>query len=131
MDRKRYCDWNKFNIWIIWVQNKEQLCVQQFYCMICYMKMITTHSYKSTQQITNVIKYGVATGVTTTYDTTNTPNKLLTHPFIRIVSFNKTTGTSLFSVVLLYIQLPLVLCPNNPNITFIPITIPFPTPSCF
>ena len=54
---------------------------------------ITIHSYPSTQQITNLIKYGVATGVTTTYNTANSPNKLLSQQFICNVPYNKTTET--------------------------------------
>ena len=40
------------------------------------------HSYPSTQQTTNLIQYGVATGVTLTYNTTNIHNELSFHQFI-------------------------------------------------
>ena len=58
--------------------------------------MITIHSHPSTQQITNLIIYGVATSVTPTYNTTNTPNKLLSHHFICNVPYNETAETSSF-----------------------------------
>ena len=35
-----------------------------------------------TQQIINLIQYGVATYVASTYNTTNTPNKSTSHQFI-------------------------------------------------
>ena len=45
-------------------------------------RMIAIHSHPSKQQITNLIKYGVATAVTSAYNATNTPNKLLSHQSI-------------------------------------------------
>ena len=43
-------------------------------------------SHPSKQQITNLIKYGVATGVAPTYNTTNSPNKLLTRLFLDVIT---------------------------------------------
>ena len=59
-------------------------------------RIIAIHSHPSKQQITNLIKYGVATGITPAYNTTKTPNKLLSHQFICNVPYNKTAETSLF-----------------------------------
>ena len=60
--------------------------------------MIAIHSYPSTQQITHLdlIIYGVATSITPTYNTTNTPNKLSSHHFICNVPYNETAETSAF-----------------------------------
>ena len=72
-------------------------------------------SLTSTQQITNLIKYRVATGVTPTYNTTNTTNEILSHQFMRNVSCTlKLQKLFWLSADLLYTQL-LVLHPNNPN----------------
>ena len=62
---------------------------------------IAIHLYPSTQQIINLIKYGVATSVTPTYNTTNTPNRLLSHQFICNVTYNETAETFFFSAVIL------------------------------
>ena len=85
------------------------------------------HSYPSTQQITNLIKNEMATGVTSTYNTTNATNTLYLinlHAMLHIIELPK---LPCFSAVLLYTQLPVVLYPNNSHIDFIPITSSFPT----
>ena len=93
----------------------------------------TMHSYLSTQKITNLIKCGVATGVTPTYNTTNTTNKLHLINLYALFHTIKLLNLLCFFAVSLYTQLPIVLYPNVPNINFIPITRPFPThvPSTF
>ena len=94
----------------------------------------TIHSCPSTQQITNLIKYRVETGVIPTYNRTNTPNKLLSHQFTCNVTYTyKLLKLPCFSAVLLYTQLLIVLHSNNPKVNLIPITTPFPThiPSIF
>ena len=57
---------------------------------------ITIPGDPSTQQIANLIQYGVAIGVTPTYNTTNTLNESLSHRFIGNVLHNETVQTSLF-----------------------------------
>ena len=69
----------------------------------------TILSYPSTQQITNLINCGVAIGVTPTYNTTNTPNKIFfknLHTMSRTIKLLK---LPYFSAVLLSTQLLLVL----------------------
>ena len=63
--------------------------------------LIAIRLYPSTQQITNLIKYGVATSVTLTYNTTDTHNKLLSHQFISDVTYNESAQTFFFSAVIL------------------------------
>ena len=50
----------------------------------------------STQQITKLIKYEVATGVTPTYDTNNTSNERLSRQFTCTVPCNETADASTF-----------------------------------
>ena len=96
--------------------------------MVCVASRdYTMHSYLSTQQITNLIRYGVATGVTPTYNTTNTANKLYLISLYAMFHAIKLLKLLCFSAVLLYRQLPIVLHPNISNVNFIPITIPFAT----
>ena len=81
--------------------------------------------HPSKQQITNLIQCRVATGVTPTYHTTNTP---INYHLINLhVMFHamKLLKLPCFSAVLLHTQLPLVLYPNNLNVNSIPITILF------
>ena len=65
--------------------------------------------------------------------TTNTTNKLCLINLFTTFHATKLLKLLCFSAVLLYTQLSNVLHPNNPNVTFIPITIPLPThiPSIF
>ena len=82
----------------------------------------------------NLIKYEVEFGVTPTYNTTNSPNELLSHQFLcNVTNTMKLQKLPCFSAVLLYTQVPLVLHRNDPNIEFIPITVTFPLhiPSVF
>ena len=60
--------------------------------------MMAIYSHPSKQQITNLIKYGVATGVTSAYNTiaTNTHNESLSHQVTCNVQCNETAETSLF-----------------------------------
>ena len=85
------------------------------------------HSYSSTQQITNLINYRVANGVTATYNTTNTPNKLLLINLYDMSQATKLLKLLCFSAVLFYTQLLVVLFTNNPDMNFIPITKLCPT----
>ena len=87
----------------------------------------TMVSHLSTQQITNLIKFCVATGATCTYNTTNTTNKLYLINLYALFHTIKLLELPCLSAILLYTQLPKVLDPNIPNINFTPITIPFPT----
>ena len=78
-------------------------------------------SHPLMQQITNLIKYRVATSFTSTYNTTNNANELLSHQFICNIQYNETAETSLsFCKQLLHITYP-----NDPNGNLIPITKPF------
>ena len=96
--------------------------------MVCVASRdYTIHLHLSTQQITNLIRCGVATGVTPTYNTTNTTNKLYLNSSYAMFHAIKLLKLLCFSAVLLYRQLPSVLYPNISNINFIPITIPFAT----
>ena len=54
------------------------------------------HSHPAIQPIANLIQYGVATGFTPTYTTTNTSNKLLSHQFMCNIPCNKIAETSFF-----------------------------------
>ena len=63
--------------------------------MVPLRPVIAVPSHKSTQQFTNLIKCGVATSVTFTYNTTNTPNKLLSYQFMSNVPYNEIAETSL------------------------------------
>ena len=88
--------------------------------------MITIHFYPSPQQITKLIQFGVATGVTPTYNTSTNKSKSHLYQFTFSVPCNKTAETSLFSAVSFYIQLVFVLHPNDPNVNLIPIGFTFP-----
>ena len=56
----------------------------------------TNLSYPSTQQITNLIQCGVATGITSTYNATKTPNELLYPQLRSTVPCSKAAKTSFF-----------------------------------
>ena len=51
------------------------------------------------QQITNLIKYGVATGVNLAYNTTNTPNKFSSHQFINNIKGCYTVLNIIYSII--------------------------------
>ena len=70
----------------------------------------------------------MTTGVIPTENTTNTPNDLFFYQFTCSVPCNdKLLKLPCFSAILLYTHFRSVLQPNNSNMNFILITIPFPT----
>ena len=92
------------------------------FLMVCIAVSDYPPSHPSTQQITNLIKNGVETGVTPAYNTTNT---LMNYHviYLYVVSHAvKLLKFPYFSADLLYTQLFLVLHPIDLNVNFIPIT---------
>ena len=85
----------------------------------------TTSSCPSTPQITNLIKYRVATGVTLTYNTTNIPHEIFFKKFIYIIPCNETAETFLFFCYFTVNTTAPCFVPSNPNDKFIPITLLF------
>ena len=88
-------------------------------------RIIAIHSHPSKQQITNLMKCRVATGVTPAYNTTNSPNKLLSHQFKCNVHAMKLQKFLQFYCIHNH---PLFCVEKIQMLnTFIPIRIPFPT----
>ena len=85
---------------------------------------ITIHSWPSTDQITNLIKCRVATGVTPTYNATNTPNEVLSHSITCSDPSNESDEISVCFCRFFVYTMVNCFVSNNPKITFITITTP-------